>query len=154
MRSYVVHCMETVKIRKNDEIYETETVRRRYDDAVDTFVEAGKAFGRTGYKVNTDPNQLTMEFHNLTESQERALLKLVKDVNQSGGQKISLVPGNGMYLLYFMRGNDGYAYVSNPMRPREIPEQAGTPQLGISDAFEIARNIDISAKRMLEFFSV
>ncbi len=154
MRSYVVHCMETVKIRKNDDIYETETVRRRYDDAVDTFVEAGKAFGRTGYKVNTDPNQLTMEFHNLTESQERALLKLVKDVNQSGGQKISLVPENGAYLLYFMRGNDGYAYVSNPMRSREIPEQAGTPKLGISDAFEIAHNIDISAKRMLEFLGV
>ena len=142
--------METIRIRRNEEISETEMIKREYGKAVSMFIEVGNTFDRMGFKVSADPNQLTMEFYDLSDKQEKSLLDFVKSVNHSHGHKISLIPENGMYLLYFTRGADGYAYVSNPMRPRETQEQAGTPQLGIPEALELARGLRISTEKMRE----
>ena len=141
--------MEAMKIRGSEDISETATTKKKYDNAVRMLYETAKKFDSSGFKVTFDPNQLTMEFTDLTEKQEIALLNLVKNINANGGTKLSLVPGNNMYLLYFMRGNDGYAYVSNPIRQRETPDQAGTPHFNITDAYELAHGLEISAKKLL-----
>ena len=140
--------MEAMKIRGSN-ISETATTKEKYDNAVRMLYETAKKFDSSGFKVTFDPNQLTMEFTDLTEKQEGALLNLVKKINANGGLKLSLVPGNDMYLLHFMRGNDGYAYVSNPIRQRETPDQAGTPHFNITDAYELGHGLEISAKKLL-----
>ena len=141
--------MEAMKIRGSEDISETATIKKKYDNAVRMLYETAKKFDSSGFKVTFDPNQLTMEFTNLTEKQKKVLWEFVEEININGGQKLSMVPMNNSYLLYFMRGNDGYAYVSNPIRQRETPEQAGTPDFNITDAYELAHGLEISAKKLL-----
>ena len=139
------HKAETVLYGK------TEIIKKKYDNAVRMLSEAAKKFDSFGFRVTFDPNQLTMGFTGLTKRQKKVLWGFVEEININGGQKFSVVPMNNMYLLYFMRGNQGYAYLSNPIRQRETVEQAGKPNFNITDdAYGLVDGLESSAEKLLE----
>jgi hypothetical protein len=132
---------------------ENETYRgmicRKYDNVVDLFSKVAKKFESNGFSVNADLNQLTIEFYNLSEKQEKVLIDKVKHANATGGQTMALIPKMDMYVLYFIRGSDGFAYISNPVRSTETVEMAGTPQLGDPKAYEIVHKVTNALSHIL-----